>query len=338
MAEVAEMSDFNIGIRVADGTFYPVLPERSEKKRKVVLTTVKDNQDSVKIDLFRGQGNDMENPEYIGTLVIDHIEPAGSKEPNIELVMQLDPEGNLEATASDDVTGERQSFSVSLQKEGPVEDFSMPDFEIDNDFDTDEDDYTQIEGAHPSPTANQIIQEYQELKQQSFRPPLAVFILLIALGLVIVTGGAFLIYQFFRGNPVPPLATDKQDKTEALVSETPVKNENIMIDKAKNTEEQAVSEKTIKEEKISPKESISKNQESSSEQSGKVLDLSGIRIGGVFYRLRWGDTLWGLAYSFYNNPWLFNEILKANEGILDPDKIKAGDQIVIPEKSPADKK
>ena len=33
---------------------------------------------------------------------------------------------------------------------------------------------------------------------------------------------------------------------------------------------------------------------------------------GVNYTIRWGDTLWDLAYAYYRNPWLYPRIAKAN--------------------------
>ena len=52
--------------------------------------------------------------------------------------------------------------------------------------------------------------------------------------------------------------------------------------------------------------------------------------GGGWYRIRWGDTLWELSYSFYDTPWLYGEIADKNR-ISDPDRIFAEDKIFIPE-------
>ena len=38
----------------------------------------------------------------------------------------------------------------------------------------------------------------------------------------------------------------------------------------------------------------------------------------VTYKIRWGDTLWDLADSFYNNPWLYKKIASSNN-IKNPD-------------------
>jgi nucleoid-associated protein YgaU len=54
------------------------------------------------------------------------------------------------------------------------------------------------------------------------------------------------------------------------------------------------------------------------------------RGGGVWYRLKWGDTLWNLSVSFYRTPWLYGLIAVEND-IKNPDVIYAGTDIFIPE-------
>ena len=49
----------------------------------------------------------------------------------------------------------------------------------------------------------------------------------------------------------------------------------------------------------------------------------------VRYEVKWGDTLWDIAQSYYNNPWLYQRIVSANN-IKNPDYIVAGTVLVIP--------
>ena len=49
----------------------------------------------------------------------------------------------------------------------------------------------------------------------------------------------------------------------------------------------------------------------------------------VTYKIKWGDTLWDLAKSYYNNPWKYPVIAKYNN-IKNPDKIISGKTIIIP--------
>jgi hypothetical protein len=55
------------------------------------------------------------------------------------------------------------------------------------------------------------------------------------------------------------------------------------------------------------------------------------REPGVWYRLRWGDTLWDLSNAYYRNPWQYMKIFRANPGVIEhPDRIIATTWIYIP--------
>ena len=49
----------------------------------------------------------------------------------------------------------------------------------------------------------------------------------------------------------------------------------------------------------------------------------------VKYKIKWGDTLWDIADSYYKNPWKYKTIAKYN-GIKNPDYIISGTTISIP--------
>ena len=48
------------------------------------------------------------------------------------------------------------------------------------------------------------------------------------------------------------------------------------------------------------------------------------------YKIKWGDTLWDIADTYYKNPWKYKFIAKYN-GIKNPDHIISGTYIEIPE-------
>lgn len=49
----------------------------------------------------------------------------------------------------------------------------------------------------------------------------------------------------------------------------------------------------------------------------------------ITYKIKWGDTLWDIADTYYKNPWRYHKIAKYN-GIKDPDYIISGTYIKIP--------
>lgn len=135
------MEEATIGIKVADGSFVPIFDRSFLGKRKLVLTTVRDNQQSVQIDLFQGVGDALEGAEYIGSLVVENISPAPKGSPEVNLLVGIDDAGNLNATATDSSSGEYQSLSVSLASldagKGDLPDFALEEPVIDDDFDFD---------------------------------------------------------------------------------------------------------------------------------------------------------------------------------------------------------
>ncbi|MCK7480293.1 MAG: hypothetical protein M0C28_25790 [Candidatus Moduliflexus flocculans] len=60
------MSDRNIGIKLANGQFYPILEDGKPARKRLVVTTVKDDQPSVQIDMYRGSGETAASASYIG--------------------------------------------------------------------------------------------------------------------------------------------------------------------------------------------------------------------------------------------------------------------------------
>jgi hypothetical protein len=80
-----------IGIKLADGSFYPVLEEGVPKTKKLTLTTAKDNQETVRIVLVRGKpgarGKDL---GFIRELFLSGLLHALEGEPDIELTLSLD--------------------------------------------------------------------------------------------------------------------------------------------------------------------------------------------------------------------------------------------------------
>jgi nucleoid-associated protein YgaU len=121
------LSSATIGIKIADGSFYPVLEHGFTGRKKLILTTVTDNQTKVKIDLYQGNGAALPKPRYIGSLVIENIPPAAKGEPEISLIMGVDENDQLFAEATDPRTGETQDLSTSLTALPETPAYETPD-------------------------------------------------------------------------------------------------------------------------------------------------------------------------------------------------------------------
>jgi len=144
-----------IGIKLADGSFYPILDEGTPKKRMLDLTTVKDNQTKVQIDLYRSELGSMEDAEYVDTLEVTNIVPHPNGEPELHLSVGLDDNNELTAEVIDPETGTKSETQVQLvsrtlaERDEPASfslseanqpssdsDFSFDDFELPTDSET----------------------------------------------------------------------------------------------------------------------------------------------------------------------------------------------------------
>ena len=93
------------------------------------MTTVRDNQVPVQIDLFQ-KG---ETLEYIGSLIVEDIAQKKAGESTISLKLEVDENENLKAEAADLDSGAGQTLKVSLAAVTPNDegnDFNLNDFEL----------------------------------------------------------------------------------------------------------------------------------------------------------------------------------------------------------------
>lgn len=119
-----------IGIKLADGTFYPVLEEGAPKKRMLDLTTAKDNQTKVQIDLYRSESGTIEDAEYVDTLEVTKLNPHPNGEPELHLSVGLDENNNLTAEVVDPETGKKSETEVNLVSRTEAERAEAADFGV----------------------------------------------------------------------------------------------------------------------------------------------------------------------------------------------------------------
>ena len=404
-----------IGIKIADGTYFPILEEGGSVKKKLVLTTVNDDQESVQIDLFKGDGRDMQDASYVGSLVIEDIMPMMKGEPEIELVIGIDSDGNLNAEAGEAASDERQSLSLSLTSlDG--DDFAAPNFELDEDgFDDmpslDEDFPSMEESSDEESFFNESNEEDESgvfddldgfddmesgddsmdvedetfgdigsFEEESFdeggfedssfddggfddggfdedtfdeepsgvdddygedssgypdeqpkkRNPLAVIVLVILIAAILGLG-ALLIIRGMNGDSVPPLEAENTPSVSEPEYAQPAEPEPEIVAEA---EPEAPVQPEVKEKSEASAEAETVS--TPAEEPAAVQKIAYDTVppaghgGGVWYRLKWGDTLWDLSNSFYRTPWLYGLIAVENE-IKNPNIIYAGTDILIPE-------
>jgi molecular chaperone DnaK (HSP70) len=323
-----------IGIKLGDGSFYPILEEGFKGKKRFVLSTVRDNQESMQIDFYRSSDSSIERSEYIGSLVIDNITPAHRGVPEIEVIIGLDIDNKLHAVAKNLASSEKQSLSVSLETLPEDATYTVPEFEIDeklepaNLFQGDE----EIE--EEPVTDDEFTREEEEEEPESFRPkrkPNVVFAVLFVLGgLVVVAGLTFLIWWLLTtvipgntGSNISQTKTEKTEKSKETTAKTQKESSTISIKESTKTSK--TKEKNATSSKTATTKQTSKQKESTKQKEQAVP--------GTMYTVKRGDTLWDLSATFYRDPFQWYRIWRHKPNkIKNPDLIFIDQKIFIPEK------
>jgi hypothetical protein len=286
-----------VGIKLADGKFFPILSRDESVEKRLVLTTVKNNQPGAHIEICEFIEEE-ERQESIGFLSLDEIRPSPAGKPEIEFFLKNDESGTIDASAKHPDSGELTSFSKFLDKDGTEEDFN-------------------IEPALLSSEGIALIGGDTDLhsrRRGGSRP-----VLIISLILLLAVLGVVLVYYspFSFGKRNAAVAAKDSDRSE--------QPEQAEVPAEKAAEVPAAVEKEIVPEKADRSGSPSADTRSA------VPEAAGPE-SGTWHYIDWGDTLWDLSNSFYETPWLYRKIADENK-ISDPDRILAGEKIFIPETS-----
>jgi hypothetical protein len=300
-----------IGIKIANGDFYPILTEgNSAIKKRLVLTTVHDRQESVQIDLYRSVSQSMLDAQYIGSLVVESIKPRPRGEASVEMVISCDPDGSISADACDldaGPGGGRQVLNVSLKTEDSSR--RSADFDLD--------------GKHNILTGG-LYQAHSGEEERKFpwliMAAATIFVILVIallwfffLGGRDITGSAFAQKTEQPAPPPPPPPPPPSPPPEPPPPPPPPPVETPVI-----------------EAPVAPppaRPAVQRQRPPAPVSSYKVPAV--IPANGVVYQIRWGDTLWDISEAFYRNPWLYPRIARHNN-IRNPDLIIAGRNIRIP--------
>jgi hypothetical protein len=298
-----------IGIKIANGDFYSILEESSSVKKRLILTTVHDNQKSVQIDLYKSIAHTMADAAYIGSLVVENLKLRPKGEPSIEMIISSNAEGEITADAVDldaPVGSDPHHLSVSLQSlDDDSRNYNIPDFEIDS---------TETPPTGLYEKASSI--RNADSKKKSFWMWLIIAILiLIFIGVLL-----FVLLNKKDSNNTEttiPLAVEQPVQTEPEPQEPELPKE-IPVIEAPPVQP-------------TPTESVAEVPRTRPEP---VIDSGDNTLGaipreGVEYKIRWGDTLWDISEAYYRNPWLYPRIARFN-GIRNPDRIISGTTIRIP--------
>jgi len=358
-----------IGIKIADGSYFPIMEEGSSKRKRLVLTTVNDNQESVQIDLYKGNGDELLDAVYVGSLLVENITQGPKESSEIELKLGFDQDGNLNAEAGDPGSGQFESLSVSMETLGESSIYDTPEFSLDGDMedlqiddfddlsfddemeeepslededfeladDLSEDDFEETEDSNLNDEddytpgilpESEIIHGSEKKKANPF-----LIALLVIIAIAAIAGISYLLFHSLQGEESPVL--EATHSTSSGITEKSVSHEAQSDSVVVIPEKQAETPDTTSTDAAPQTESTNEEHqldetttvpEITVQESSKITDTT-----GVWYKIRWGDTLWGISYSFYDSPRDYNNIVKENK-IKNPDIIFAETEIFIPSK------
>jgi hypothetical protein len=313
-----------IGIKIANGDFYSIMEENTAVKKRLVLTTVHNNQKSVQIDLYKSYAKSMADAMYIGSLVVEKLNPRAKGEPSIELVISATVDGVITAESSDlgNPSGEHQHLSLHLKSfEEDAGDYS--------DFDIEE----SGSGLYEKSTA---IRDAEAGKRKF---PWA---LVVVIAIIIALLGLGLWYFLFSGlperhglpwqsgksaaerpEPAPELKQPEPAQTEAAEQPAAAPQPPASQAQPANPQPAKVIDAPPKAQRAAP----ARQRRSAPVYSFRMPQT--IPSEGIVYKIRWGDTLWDISEAFYRNPWLYPTLVRYNR-IRNPNLIVSGTEITIP--------
>jgi len=318
-----------IGLKIANGEFYSVVEENSSAKKRLVLTTVHDKQRSVQIDLYKSYTRTMADALYIGSLVVENINPRPKGEPSIELVIASAENGEITADAVDldpSVQGEHHTLNVSLKSlDEDDREYEIPDFELEH------------SEAPPTGLLGKATKA-RSIEKKKFPWLIVVCVILIIAAIAL----AIWLFFFRNGNVASTRSAPAQSSSSAAPAPSVPQNQPaapaVQPQPAQTPEPEKKPEAAVT--KVPVIEAPAKAPAASAPVSRKRLTPpvasykvpSVIPKGGAPYKIRWGDTLWDIAGAFYRNPWLYPRIARFNN-IRNPDLIIAGTTIRVPPKN-----
>ena len=136
-----------IGIKLADGSFYPVLQEGMPSEKKLNLTTAHNNQTKVNVDLYRSASCSMEDAEYVDSLQIDNLVEHPNGEPDLSVSVAIDENNELSAKIVDTETGRQSNSTITLVSRTMEERLVTDEYDISESDDSDKGSKTGAKAA-----------------------------------------------------------------------------------------------------------------------------------------------------------------------------------------------
>ncbi|MDR1074311.1 MAG: LysM peptidoglycan-binding domain-containing protein [Treponema sp.] len=314
-----------IGIKIANGNFYPLLDETDPQKKKFALIPARKGQKRAQIDFYKSDLRDMEDAQHIGRLLFGN-EKREMNEDVLDLAIESNGQGKISASAKNLKTGEDRQLVIWLkaadQDDGRESERNSGRNRAGEKFETLRTPEIIEETAGLSP----IDLLYEQKFAKKF-PPVPICIAVLSLAAICGALWFFLFRGKALASETPAVAAtaetpDPQEPLAPAYAETPPEREPPPQEQAG-----AALAETPPEQEPDPQEppapayagEIAKPAPQSEQKLKKPLApvrsykaSKPIPKNGTTYRVRWGDTLWDITDVFYNNPWLYARLARYN--------------------------
>lgn len=296
-----------LGIKTADGMIVEVLDFQNQRANTEVFTTIADKQERARFHFFYRERSS-ERWFYLDNLLVNRIPPARAGDPDLDVLIRSDEQGNL-VLGIDGPTSEKAQVFV-LSAETLIARCSQADSKP----------VRAGAGRHAQGQQSSSPAPTQAGEKKGGRGWIAFAVVVTALILVAVLIGPRLFssasIEVAQSARRPVEAAREQVKKRIQFSRVDI----VDKQRAKATETAGVVGEAYS--------LLSEPRATKSERPEKTaLDMPA--QDPDWYRITWGDTLWRIAERFYGDRDLYNELADSNR-LTDPNIIMAGEDLRLP--------